>query len=63
VILKVQTHHIRQILHKLNLEGLVSQKKNKAPHDSKRDFWGGHDSSWMPSLYTVKLEEFNALQT
>lgn len=56
----VKTHKVRQALHKLNLEGIVTQKKNHAPHDSKRDWWhGGSDSSWMASFYykVVKQDE------
>lgn len=37
--LKVKEHEITNCLHKLNLEGLVSQKINEAPHDSKRDYF------------------------
>ena len=50
--LRVKVHLVRQALHKLNLEGIVSQKSNNPPHDSTRDPWGyGSDSSWIASIY------------
>jgi len=57
--MKVKTHQIRQALHRLNLEGLVSQKRNEAHHDSKRDPWNNHpgDSAWLASSYDVLEKE------
>lgn len=64
--LQVKTHFVKQVLHKLNLEGIVSQPIHKAPHDSKRDYtWGSGfrkgkcsdfknpngDSSWAADIY------------
>jgi hypothetical protein len=50
-----------QALHRLNLEGLVYRRSNKAPHDSKReypdpDFRGRTvgDASWQGSTYLVR---------
>ena len=42
-----------QIFHKLNLEGILSQKINHYPHESRRnpkDYWT-YDSSWNASFY------------
>ena len=39
--------------HRLNLEGILSQGYNQAPHDSTRDpyAWGVGDSSWQATVY------------
>jgi hypothetical protein len=54
--LKVKTSLVEQVLHKMNLEGLVSQPVHHAPHDSNRDPWshGGRDSSWMGDIYYIR---------
>jgi len=57
--LKVPEHQIAVVLAKMNTLGFVSQKSNNAPHDTKRDFWGGSLSAWMPSYYTLNLEKLN----
>lgn len=57
--LRVPTHQVKQILHRLNLEGRVSQPKHKAPHDSNRDPWtyGNGDSAWMGDIYYIRKKE------
>jgi hypothetical protein len=60
--LNVPEHQIAQVFDLWNKMGFLSLKRNKAPHDSKRDRWGGNDSSWMPSTYTVNVEKFNAFR-
>ncbi len=52
-IMNVPEHQVRIAFHKLNLIGKLSQGVNVPPHDSKRDFWGGHDSSWSATQYTI----------
>ena len=56
--LKVKIHFVTQALHKLNLEGIVSQPTHKAPHDSNRDPWtrGNGDSAWMGDIYYIRKE-------
>lgn len=51
--LKASVDSIRQAFHKLNLEGIMSQKIDRPPHDSKRDRYTSAvaDSSWQASLY------------
>ncbi len=52
-IINVPEHQVRIAFHKLNLIGKLSQGVNVPPHDSKRDFWGGNDSSWSATKYTI----------
>ncbi len=53
-LLEVPEHQVKITFHKLNQQGILSQPHNIPPHDSKRDFWGGNDSSWTASSYTIK---------
>ncbi len=52
-IFNVPEHQVKVSFHKLNLMGKLSRGSNLPPHDSKRDFWGGNDSSWIPTQYTI----------
>ncbi len=52
-LLNVPEHQVKVAFHNLNLMGKLSQGVNKPPHDSKRDFWGRHDSSWIATKYTI----------
>ncbi len=52
-ILQVPEHQVKVSFQKLNLDGVLSQSINIPPHDSKRDFWGGNDSSWAASKYKI----------
>ncbi|MFW6007886.1 MAG: hypothetical protein ACOCP8_01365 [archaeon] len=58
--LKVKEHEVAHCLQILNLEGLVSQKKNLVPHDSSRDPCGGYscNKEWMPSKYYLRVTEY-----
>lgn len=53
-LLEVPEHQVKISFHKLNQQGILSQPSHKPPHDSKRDFWGGNDSSWAASSYEIK---------
>lgn len=55
--LNVKPHFVKQVLQQLNVEGIVYQKRNVVPHDSKRDLWGGTDSSWAASRYYFRYQE------
>lgn len=59
--LKIKTHLVEQVLHKMNLEGIVSQPTHKAPHDSNRDPWayGNGDSAWMGDIYYIRTKNKN----
>lgn len=51
---RTRTEQVRQALHKLNLEGIIGQKLDIAPHDSPRDMlFGGSDSAWKASVYDI----------
>ncbi len=52
-ILGVPEDQVKFSFQKLNQLGKLSQAINIPPHDSKRDFWGGNDSSWMGSSYKI----------
>ncbi len=52
-IFDVPEHQVKISFHKLNLLGKLSRGSNIPPHDSRRDFWGGSDSSWLPTQYTI----------
>ncbi len=51
--LRARKSMVEQCFHRLNLEGLLTQGHNQAPHDSMRDpwTWGKGDSSWCASYY------------
>lgn len=51
--LNIPEHFVAQAFHRLNREGVLSRGRKKAPHDSKRDPWGGNDSAWAPTLYQI----------
>ena len=56
--LKVRTHLVKQALHKLNLEGLVTRPEHRIPHDSSRDPWnGGGHTAWMGDVYYLVKKE------
>lgn len=53
---KVRIHQIKSIMLIMNQEGLVYQRENRPPHDSKREYRGeGNDSSWMASIYEFRI--------
>lgn len=56
-ILRAKKHLVEQCFHRLNLEGILSQGVNHAPHDSKRDPWRGSDSSWCATTYWLMKKE------
>ncbi len=54
----VKPHYAKQVLQKLNQEGLVTQAKHIIPHDCNRELTlGGGFSSWEPSKYFIYNEE------
>lgn len=57
--LQVKTHFVKQVLQQLNVEGILHQPRHHAPHDSKRDLWGGFadTSMWCPSVYYIREKE------
>ena len=58
--LNVPEHQVHQVLQRLNLKGLLSQKRNFAPHDSRRDhFCPGSGSAWMPSYHVLYIDKIN----
>ena len=53
--LKLRKSQVEHALHKLNLEGMVTQRHNHAPHDCHRAWpWIGVASMWGASLYYVR---------
>lgn len=49
---------VEQCLHKLNLEGLITQGVNRAPHDSTRDrMCPGPDSAWAATVYYLREDK------
>lgn len=51
---------VRQGLHFLNLEGLVTRRDNRIPHDCRRaNTWFDHgsDNSWCASTYGLNEED------
>lgn len=51
--LLAKKHLVDQCFAKLNLEGLLGQARNIAPHDSSRDGFFGGDSAWIASSYEI----------
>jgi predicted transcriptional regulator len=55
--LRAKKSMVELCFHRLNLEGILSQGYNQAPHDSTRDrhMWGvvfgRGDSSWQATVY------------
>jgi hypothetical protein len=55
--LGVRPHVIRGALVTLNLQGVVTQRVNRAPNDSPRDpgsLGWGRDSAWQASVYFLQ---------
>lgn len=56
--LKIKPHYVKQVLQKLNHEGLITQAKHIIPHDCNREpTIGGGFSSWEPSKYFIIYKE------
>lgn len=51
--MRIPEHFVAQAFRQLNQEGKLSRGVKHAPHDSRRDPWGGTDSGWAPTLYQI----------
>lgn len=52
--LRVKPHFVAQVFQQLNVEGILSQSRHYAPHDSNRDpLCGGTYAGWQSSLYAI----------
>lgn len=54
---------VKLALHRLNIEGLVTQPSKSIPHDSNRDpqLWGNGFSGWTANVYHLTERAKNAL--
>jgi hypothetical protein len=61
--LRARKHLVEICFARLNLEGLLSQGVNRAPHDSTRDPWmqgscfTNGDSAWQATYYIVRKKQ------
>lgn len=56
--LRVKSHAVKQVLQKLNIEGIVHQPHHHIPHDSNREPYGfGGYSGWAADIYYFREEE------
>lgn len=52
--LRVKPHFVEQVFQQLNVEGILSQARHYAPHDSDRDpMCNGTYAGWQSSLYVI----------
>ena len=57
--LRARKPMVEQCFHRLNLEGILSQGRNRPPHDSSRDpwHWGSGDSAWCANYLRANLTQ------
>lgn len=56
--LKVKEHEVENVFHRLNLEGILSQRKSNYAHDTNRNpMFPGGESGWASDIYYIRNAE------